>query len=90
MYTTINGKVLEVTIKEGETEPYIDVFKNNWAGKYLEIGLGSNLYDPKYGPKTKDNKIEDFSQEHRDSIEDTFLTFMESRTITTFKVIAKL
>jgi hypothetical protein len=52
--------------------------------------MGSNLYDPKYGPKTKDSKIEEFSQEHRDCIEDFFLTFVQARKNVKINVVAKM
>ena len=35
--------------------------------------MGKNLYDPKYG--ICPDKIEDFSKEHRASIEDILMTF---------------
>ena len=57
MYAALNGKVLEYMFPDPLPEFY-PFYKNNYAGKHVEIGIAKNLYDPYYGPSP--TRIEDF------------------------------
>ena len=77
----MNGKVLEWV-----APPSMDKFKDGLvgkvAGKHFEVFAASTWYEPKYAPIP--TKIEDFSQEHRDYIEDSQLL----ASLKMFKVVA--
>ena len=64
MYTALNGKVIEYKFPDPLPAMY-PIYKAR-AGKHMEVMMARNLYDPKYGTPTK---IEDFTAEHRASIE---------------------
>ena len=86
LYTTMNGKVRELTFAQGSKEwddqvKFLEVF-----GHYGELALSKNFYDPKYG---NPQRLEDFTREHAAYLEDMQYNMVRNTTgVGTWKVIA--